>query len=169
MARAALIAGLLVLANCGEAKEPNDIAPRETALQPRIPPTNQAPAGAESMWTSGAIGGEAAAVFTSASREPLFSVLCGEGRAIVLQRHLQPESPPLTTMELKSGSVTRRLEAGRPESDSTVLRAALPYNDSFIASLTDLSEPVLVSAGGAPTLVLPPHRMIGEFIRDCAR
>jgi hypothetical protein len=121
------------------------------------------------MWTSGAIGGEAAAVFTSAAREPLFSVLCGEGRTIVLQRHLKPEARPLTTIELKSGSVTRRLEAGGPESDPTLLRAALPYNDSFIASLTDLSEPVLVSAGGAPALVLPPHRMIGEFIRDCAR
>ena len=168
MARAALIAGLLVLANCGEAKKPDEIAPREAALQPPISQTVPASAEAESMWTSGAIGGEAAAVFTSAAREPLFSVLCGEGRTIVLQRHLQAESRPLTTMELKSGSVTRRLEAER-QSDPAILRAVLPYDDNFVASLTDLSEPVLVSAGRAPTLVLPPHRMVGEFIRDCTR
>ncbi|HEV2080162.1 MAG TPA: hypothetical protein VGR19_09765 [Allosphingosinicella sp.] len=107
-------------------------------------------------------------MFISAAKEPLFSVVCGDGRTIVLQRHLKPGSPSLTTMELKSGGDTRRVDADKVESDPALLRAALPYNDSFIASLTDLSEPVLVSAGGAPTLVLPPHRMIGEFIHDCA-
>lgn len=167
MGRCTLIIGLLMLASCSESKKAGDSPSRNADHSPVLLP---APIpGAESTWTTGAFGGEAAAVFLSAEREPLFSIMCGGVGGIVVHRHLKVVPPPMTQMELTAGRVARALDAEIEGANPTISRAVLSHRDSFTTNFSKMNAPVTVTGAGAPILVLPPNPMVGEFIRDCPR
>ena len=71
-------------------------------------------------------------------------------------------------MTVTMGADTRNLAVNPAQGPIPKLRAAVPAQDELLAQLRQAQQPIRISMGDGPPLVLPASPAIGEFIQGCA-
>jgi hypothetical protein len=105
--------------------------------------------------------------FGPANTEPLFSIGCDARGGILLNRHGTVASDSGAMMTVTIGSETRNLAVNAAQGPLPRMRASVPAQDEMLAQLRQAQQPIRISMGDGPPLVLPVSPQIGEFIQGC--
>lgn len=106
--------------------------------------------------------------FGPANTEPLFSIGCDARGGILLNRHGSVASDRGEMMTVTMGADTRNLAVNPAQGPLPRLRASVPAQDELLAQLRQAQQPIRISMGDGPPLVLPASPAIGEFIQGCS-
>ena len=123
---------------------------------------------ANGVWRDALQEQVAALEFTPPEGAPLFSLRCGEGGGLFLQRHGAAPAGAPPTMNIMVGRESRRLALTTIATPTPLLRGILAANDPLIAALGGAATPITVRVGAAPPLVLPPGPQLATFLPRCA-
>jgi hypothetical protein len=105
--------------------------------------------------------------FGPANTEPLFSIACDARGGILLNRHGTVASDSGAMMTVSIGSETRNLAVNAAQGPLPRMRASVPAQDEMLTQLRQAQQPIRISMGDGPPLVLPVSPAIGEFIQGC--
>ena len=167
----ALAASLLVAA-CARSEDAS-VMIDPNALAPAIERRPVTSAGdeeeiANGVWRDGQQEQAAALEFTTPQGAALFSLRCGEGGGLLLQRHGAPPTGDAGSMSVMVGRESRRVALTAVPAPTPLLRATLPANDALIAAIGEAATPITVRVGAAPPLVLPPGPQLAAFLTRCS-
>jgi hypothetical protein len=162
---------LLALAACGEAYEPDELrANQDEIATVDVPawPDDEANAVAGGQWRSGSAAQGASLSFTpDAASRPVFRIAC-DGRGGMLLERLGVEAiAGIRMMEIKSGGQVTRLALNQPETETAILRAAIPYNHDLMAVLARPGGQVSIRAAEGPILTLPLTAETAALAETC--
>lgn len=170
MHRALVPAALLLLAACARSEDastlPTDIneaQPVETVRS--IGEDDQQVALGE--WRAGIQGEQAALEFGPAGTAPLFSMVCGNGGGLLLQRHGAVDFQGLQMMTIGLGGETRRVAVNAVQGTVPMLRAAIPATGPLLEEIAREQGPITIRTADSGSLILPHSAMIAEYIRGC--
>lgn len=171
MNRAVLtVAAVLTLSACAKSEEASLVPPQEEGYNMVGPVA--APLAADEValgeWTSATLEDQPVLQFGPPQAGPLFSMGCGEGGAVVLQRHGVIQAPGLNTMALEAGGAVQRLPAEAVPGAIPLLRATLPAGNVIGDRFGQGQGRITVRAGEGEPLIMPASPMVGEFVRGCA-
>jgi hypothetical protein len=99
--------------------------------------------------------------------EPLFSIGCDTRGGILLNRHGTVAGNAGEMMTITIGSETRNLAVNAAQGPLPKLRASVPAQDEMLLQLSQAQQPIRISMGDGPPLVLPASPAVGEFIKGC--
>lgn len=162
---------LLLLAACARTEEaslqPTDIDDTNVAQEvlAQMPAEEELALG---EWREGLQDEQDALEFGPSGTEPLFSMTCGEGRGIVLQRHGAVPVGGLERMSVATGGQSSELAVTASAGTVPMLRASLASNEPLINELADTQANIVIQIGDGAPLVLPPSPLIGQFTDGCA-
>ena len=105
--------------------------------------------------------------FGPANTEPLFSIGCDARGGILLNRHGTVASGSGAMMTVTIATETRNLAVTDAQGPLPKLRASVPSQDELLGQLRQARQPIRISMGDGPPLVLPASPVIGEFIQSC--
>lgn len=123
---------------------------------------------ANGVWRDALQEQVAALEFTPPEGSPLFSLRCGEGGGLFLQRHGAAPAGAPSTMNIMVGRESRRLALTTIATPTPLMRGVLAANDPLIAALGGAATPITIRVGAAPPLVLPPGPQLATFLPRCA-
>lgn len=117
-------------------------------------------------WRESTQGSNTALEFVAGDGTQLqFSLRCGEGGGLILQRHGVGQAGGSPAMGVAVGRERRDVAAALEEG---VLRATLPGGDSLIAAFGSAATPIGIRAVGVTPLLLPPGPAVNAFVGRCA-
>lgn len=162
---------LSLLAGCARSEEaslvPADGNEYGAVEQVRTPEADdQEPALGE--WRQSVQEERPALEFGPAGAPPLFSMRCGDDRALLLQRHGAIPSGALPLLDVAAGGEVRRFPVAGTGGTIPMLRATVPADDPLIGRLIASVEPITLRLGDQPPLILPNDPAVAEFVRGCA-
>lgn len=105
--------------------------------------------------------------FGPANTEPLFSIGCDARGGILLNRHGAIAGNAGEMMTITIGSDSRNLAVNAAQGPLPKLRASVPAQDELLGQLSKAQQPIRISMGDGPPLVLPVAPAINEFISGC--
>ena len=171
MHRRAAFLALFALAACARSEDasvmidPNALAP---AIEQRpVTSSGDEEEIANGVWRDALQEQTAALEFTPPDGNAIFSLRCGEGGGLFLQRHGAAPAGAPPTMAVMVGRESRRLAVSAIATPTPLLRATLAANDPLIAALGSAATPITVRLGAAPPLVLPPGPQLAAFLPRC--
>lgn len=100
--------------------------------------------------------------------EPLFSMLCGDNGAVILQRHGTVPVGGLEMMTVSVGGQARQVQATAAAGTVPMLRAEIATSEPLLGELTGAQGPITMRLGDGAPLILPPSPLIGQFVRSCS-
>ena len=164
---------LILLAGACARSEDASVMSDPNALAPAIEQRPVTSSGdeeeiANGVWRDALQEQVAALEFTPPEGSPSFSLRCGDGGGLFLQRHgaAPPGAPPV--MNIMVGRESRRLALATIATPTPLLRGIIPANDPLIAALGGAATPITIRVGAAPPLVLPPGPQLATFLPRCA-
>lgn len=170
MHRVLVPATLLLLGACARSEDastlPTDIneaRPVETARS--IGEDDQQVALGE--WRSGIQEERTALEFGPAGTAPLFSIVCGNGGGLLLQRHGAVDFQGLQMMTIGLGEQTRRVAVTAVQGTVPMLRAAIPATGPLLEEIAREQGPIAIRTADSGALILPHSPMIVQYIRSC--
>lgn len=171
MRRLLVPSALILLAACARTEEASLIPPEELATNAAeeilaAEPEEQELALGE--WRESLQDDRPALEFGPTGTEPLFSMTCGEGRGLTLQRHGTVPIGGLERMQIVTDGQARELAVTASAGTVPMLTASVPSNEPLIAELAGSQGPITIQIGDGAPLLLPPNPLIGEFAATCA-
>ncbi len=170
MHRALVPVSLLLLAACARSEDastlPTDIneaRPVETVRS--IGEDDQQVALGE--WRSGIQEERTALEFGPAGTAPLFSMVCGNGGGLLLQRHGAVDFQGLQMMTIGLGEQTRRVAVTAVGGTVPMLRAAIPATGPLLEEIAREQGPIAIRTADSGALILPHSPMVAQYIRGC--
>ena len=172
MSRALLLASFVALAACAKSEEASLVPPQEDEGYNRVDPVKspvvQEGELALGEWAQSLQEEQPALTFGPPSTEPLFSMRCGSGEGLLLQRHGVIAQPGLNMMLVEAGGEVRRLAVNPVQGPVPLLRAAVQPQAELTAELVSAQDRISVRIGDGEALVMPASPLIGEFVRSCS-
>jgi len=164
---------LLLLAGACARSEDASVMIDPNALAPAIEQRPVTSSGdeeeiANGVWRDALQEQVAALEFTPPEGTPLFSLRCGAGGGLLLQRHGAAPAGAAPVMNIMVGRESRRLALATIATPTPLLRGVLAANDPLIAALGGAATPITIRVGAAPPLVLPPGPQLATFLPRCA-
>jgi len=170
MNRALVPATLLLLAACARSEDASTIPTSSNDTQPvesvrALPEDDQQVALGE--WRTGIQEERGALEFGPAGTAPLFSMVCGNGGGLILQRHGAVDFAGLQMMQVGLGEQTRRVAVTAVQGAVPMLRAQIPATNPLLEEIAREQGPITIRTADSGSLILPPSPMIAEYIRSC--
>lgn len=164
-------AALAVLAACADS-EPPEAVPTDSGgaynvVTPVKAPITDDAQPAIGQWIRSMQDEQSVLQFGPPNTEPLFSIGCDARGGIVLNRHGAVAGSSEAMMSVAIGTDSRNLAVAEAQGPLPRLRASVPAQDELLGKLRDAREPIRISMGDGPPLVLPASPAIGEFIGEC--
>lgn len=162
---------LLLLAACARTEEaslqPTDVADANVAQEilASDPAEDEVALG---EWREGLQNEQASLEFGPTGTEPLFSMICGDGRGLVLQRHGTVPIGGLQRMTVTAGAQSTDLAVTASAGTVPMLRAALAPNEPLLGAIAEGQDNIVLQMGDGAPLVLPPSPLLGGFVEGCA-
>lgn len=165
------LAALAVLAACADS-EPPDAAPTDDGgaynmVDPVKAPIADDTEPAIGQWIQSMQDERPVLQFGPANTEPLFSLRCDDRGGLLLNRHGTLATDGGEMMSVTIGTASRNLAVNPVPGPLPKLRAAVPAQDELLEQLAASQQPIRISMGDGPPLVLPTDPAIGEFIESC--
>jgi len=165
------LAALAVLAGCADSEPPEAVPTDDggayNVVTPVKAPITDDAEPAIGQWIQSMQDEQPVLQFGPANTEPLFSIGCDARGGILLNRHGTIAGNAGEMMTITIGSETRSLAVNAAQGPLPKLRASVPAQDEMLGQLTQAQQPIRISMGDGPPLVLPASPAIGEFIQSC--
>ena len=170
MHRALVPATLLLLAACARSEDastlPTDINEAQPVATVRsIADDDRQVALGE--WRTGIQEERSALEFGPAGTAPLFSMVCGNGGGLVMQRHGAVDFQGLQMMIIGLGEQTRRVAVTAVQGTVPMLRASIPATGPLIEEIAREQGPITIRTADSGSLILPHSPVIAQYIRSC--
>jgi hypothetical protein len=166
------LAACAVLAACADSEAPEAVPTDDggayNVVDPVKAPITDDTEPAIGEWIQSMQDEQTVLQFGPANTEPLFSIGCDSRGGILLNRHGSVASDRGEMMTIAMGAETRNLAVNPAQGPLPKLRAAVPAQDELLTQLRQVQQPIRISMGDGPPLVLPASPAIGEFIEDCS-
>ena len=164
---------LLALAGCGEGREAEE-APMAADENEVAPVTAPAWPGneetlAEGRWEQETGGERAALRFVAAGGGPVLRLACDDRGGMLVERVGAEAIGGIEMMEVNAGGEVTRLALNQPETETPVLRAAIPYNHELLAPLATAEGWLSVLAGEGERLIVPLNAETAALAATCRR
>lgn len=165
------LAALAVLAACADS-EPPEATPTDDGGAYNLVDPVKAPIADEAepaigQWIQSMQDEQPVLQFGPANTEPLFSLRCDDRGGLLLNRHGTLATDGGEMMSVTIGSASRNLAVNAAPGPLPKLRAAVPAQDELLEQLAASQQPIRISMGDGPPLVLPNDPSIAEFIESC--
>jgi len=165
------LAALALLSACADSEPPEAVPTDDggayNVVDPVKAPITDDAAPTIGQWIQSMQDEQPVLQFGPANTEPLFSIGCDTRGGILLNRHGTVAGAEGEMMTVAIGSSTRNLAVNAAQGPIPKLRAAVPAQDELLGQLSDAEQPIRISMGDGPPLVLPAAPAIGEFIKSC--
>jgi hypothetical protein len=162
---------LIALAACADSEPPdavpaNDNGAYNLVEQVSVPLADDAQP-TLGQWMEAMQEEQPALQFGAPNTEPLFSLRCGEGGGILLNRHGIVAQGGADTMVVTIGADAQRLPVAAVPGPLPMLRATAPAGDPLLARLGGAKDTIRIAIGDSPELTLRASPLIAQFIGDC--
>jgi hypothetical protein len=170
MHRALVPATLLLLAACARSEDASTLPTDINEVQPVenvrsiADDDNQVALG---EWRTGIQEERSALEFGPAGTAPLFSMVCGNGGGLILQRHGAVDFEGLQMMTIGLGGQTRRVAVTAVQGTVPMLRASIPATGPLLEEIAREQGPITIRTADSGALILPHSPMIVQYIRGC--
>lgn len=165
------LAALAALTGCADSEPPEAVPTDDggayNVVTPVKAPITDDAEPAIGQWIQSMQDEQPVLQFGPANTEPLFSIGCDARGGIILNRHGATAANAGEMMTITSGADTRNLAVNAAQGPLPKLRAAVPAQDELLEQLSQAQQPIRISMGDGPPLVLPVAPTIGEFIQSC--
>lgn len=165
------LAAALIATACADS-EPPDAVPTDDGGAYNVVAPVKAPLADEGepaigQWIQSMQDEQPVLQFGPANTEPLFSMSCGADGGILINRHGTVASGGGEMMGVTIGTQSRNLSVETAQGPLPKLRASVPAQDELLAQLGEAQQPIRISMGDGPPLVLPSDPAVGQFIKGC--
>jgi hypothetical protein len=165
------LAAFAALAGCADSEPPEAVPTDDggayNVVTPVKAPITDDAEPAIGQWIQSMQDEQPALQFGPANTEPLFSIGCDARAGILLNRHGTVAGNSGEMMTITIGSETRNLAVNAAQGPLPRVRASVPAQDELLAQLGEAQQPIRISMGDGPPLVLPASPAIGQFIQSC--
>ena len=165
------LAALAAIAACADSEPPEAVPTDDggayNVVAPVKAPITDDAEPAIGQWIQSMQDEQPVLQFGPANTEPLFSIGCDARGGILLNRHGTVASDSGAMMTVTIGNETRNLAVNAAQGPLPRMRASVPAQDEMLAQLRQAQQPIRISMGDGPPLVLPVSPDISEFIKGC--
>lgn len=173
MIRLAPALSLLLLAACARSEDASMVQPDSNLGYNRVDRVRSPEADdrepAIGQWRASIQSDRPALEFGPLGTEPLFSLLCTEGGAVLLQRHGGVPAGALPGMQVTIGGVDQQLPVTAAGGTIPMLRGQVGAGTPLMQALGTAAQPIMIRLADGTPLVMPPSPLVSDYVRGCSR